>query len=221
MNNLISFIPNFKIKEKSSNINPFPEGKTVYKIYSAINKKDYNELNNLLKKMPNFIDIEKIYSSLSDELEKNDYTMSQLMAISTLLYRLLNIKFVNVELPEQLPNHSENTISNISKRTPNKYKYIDKKIKEIVKNLILHYKLDIKNNSKYNRNNAGNQLALKLKKILFSFIIEYTRPSSEPLSVESNIKTMENQVAHISALRQNQLPRKLEENELMNFYPNL
>jgi hypothetical protein len=67
----------------------------------------------------------------------------------------------------------------------------------------------------------ANQLALKLKKILFSFIIDFTRPSSEPLSVESNIKTMENQVAHISALRQNQLPRKLEKNELVKFYPKL
>ena len=175
---IISFIPNFKLKLKEKSFYAFPEEKTVYEIYSAINKKDYNELNNLLKKMPNFIDIEKIYSSLIDELEKNDYTMSQLIAISTLLYRLSNIKFVNVELPEQLPNHSENSISNIRKRTPNKYKYIDKKIKEIVKNLVSHYKLfDIKNNNKYNRNMAANQLALKLKKILFSFIIDFTRPS--------------------------------------------
>jgi hypothetical protein len=155
-----------------------------------------------------------------DEFKKNEYTMPQLMAISTLLYRLSNIKFATVTLPEQFPKNSEQAISNIRNKKPNDYEYIDKKIKEIVKNLILHYKLDIKNNNKYARTMA-NQLALKLKKILFSFIIDFTRPSSEPLSVESNIKTMENQVAHISALRQNQLPRKLEKNELVKFYPKL
>ena len=166
--------------------NPFPEENTVAKIYSAINLKNYYSLYQLLDRLPNFQNILNIYTLVVDELLKNEYTMSQLMAISTLLYRLSNIKFATVELPKEFPSHSQTSISNIYKnKQPNHYEYIDKKIQQIVKNLISHYNLDIKNNNKYNRNKEG-QLALKLKKILFSFIIDYTRPeSSEPLVVQS------------------------------------
>jgi hypothetical protein len=158
--------------------NPFPEEKTVAEIYSAINSKNYDLLYQILNRLPNFEDITKLCILFVEELRKNEYTMTQLLAISTLLYRLSNIKFATVELPEQFPNHSKSSISNIYKnKQPNHYEYIDEKIKEIVKNLISHYSLDIKNNNKYNRSNAG-QLALKLKKILFSFIIDYTRPES-------------------------------------------
>ena len=172
-------IQNFKpIINPKNNENPFPEKNTVDEIYSAINSKNYDLLYQILNRLPNFINIFDIYILVVEELRKNEYTKSQLMAISTLLYRLSNIKFATVELPEQFPNHSKSSISNIYKnKQPNHYEYIDEKIKEIVKNLISHYSLDIKNNKKYNRSNAG-QLALKLKKILLSFIIDYTRPES-------------------------------------------
>ena len=112
--------------------------------------------------------------------------MPQLLAIAQLLYSLSNANLVDVELPQQFPNHSQASISNIYKnKQPNHYEYIDKRIQQIVKNIISHYRLDIKNNNKYNQSNAS-QLALKLKKILLSFIIDYTRPeSSEPLEVQS------------------------------------
>ena len=57
--------------------------------------------------------------------------------------------------------------------------------------MITHYKLEIKNNKNYNSSNAG-QLALKLKIILFSFIIDYTRPESEskPLEVRGRFKNL-------------------------------
>jgi hypothetical protein len=54
------------------------------------------------------------------------------------------------------------------------YKKIDAKIKEIVKNLISHYNIDIKSNNKYN-NTSNGKLALKLQNILLSFIIDFTK----------------------------------------------
>jgi len=197
LSNLLSEIK--LIKHKSFNNpknieNPFNEEEIVIEIYDKLVKKNYNELYQILYRLPEGQYINELLFKFFEELQKHDYTITQLLAISTLLYRLSNIKFVNVELPEQLPNHSENAISNIRKRTPNKYKYIDKKIKEIVKNLISHYKLfDIKNNNKYNSSMA-NQLALKLKKILFSFIIDFTRPeSNQPLFVESKLPLFKNE----------------------------
>ena len=174
--------------------NPFPEEKTVDEIYLAINIKNYDLLYQLLDRLPNFKNIFDIYILVVAELQKNKYTISQLLAISTLLYRLSNIKFATVELPEQFPNHSQASISNIYKnKQPNHYEYIDEKIKEIVKNLISHYMLEIKNNRNYNYASNDGRLALKLKKILFSFIIDYTRPeSSETLSVKSNFQNEKN-----------------------------
>ena len=168
--------------------NPFPEEKTVDEIYLAINIKNYDLLYQLLDRLPNFKNIFDIYILVVAELQKNKYTISQLLAISTLLYRLSNIKFATVELPEQFPNHSQASISNIYKnKQPNHYEYIDEKIKEIVKNLISHYNIDI-----IKRNNTG-KFALKLQNILLSFIIEYTRPeSSETLSVKSNFQNEKN-----------------------------
>ena len=140
--------------------------------------------------MPNFNKITELYFSFVQELQKYNYTDSQLKAISTLLYRLSNIKFATVEFP----NHSQAAISNIFKnKQPNQYKFIDKKIKEIVKNMITHYHLEIKNNRNYNYASNDGRLALKLKKILFSFIIDYTRSeSSETLSVKSNFQNEKN-----------------------------
>jgi hypothetical protein len=222
------FKNNKKSKVNKKNYNPknqfknqVKEQNTVLEIYDKLYHKNYEHLLSVtIASLSSAEDIDDLLKNFFDELKKYEYTNSELMAISTLLYRLANIRFVNVELPEQFPNHSRNAISNIRNKKPNDYKYIDRKIKEIVKNLISHYKLDIKNNSKYN-SSIPNQLALKLKKILFSFIIDFTRPSSEPLSVESNFQEIENQVAHISTLSQNQLPRKLEKHKLVNFYPNL
>jgi hypothetical protein len=201
------------------------EQKIVQEIYDKLRNingklenKKYILLSDIIASLPSAEDINDLLKNFFDELKKHEYTNSELMAISTLLYRLSNIRFVNVELPEQLPNHSENAISNI--RNQNDYIHIDKRIKEIVKNLISHYKLNIKNNRNYNRT-TENQLALKLKKILFSFIIDFTRPSSEPLSFKTNFQKRENQVAHISTLKPNQLPRKLKKNELLKFFPNL
>ena len=171
----LGIMKNMQINNPKNIKNPFPEEKTVDEIYSAINIKNYDLLYQLLDRLPNFKNIFDIYILVVAELQKNEYTISQLLAISTLLYRLSNIKFATVELPEQFPNHSQASISNIRNKKPNGYEYIDEKIKEIVKNLISHYSLDIKNNKNYNLSNAG-QLALKLKKILFSFIIDYTRP---------------------------------------------
>jgi hypothetical protein len=166
--------------------NPFPEEEIVLKIYGNLSNHKYDKLYQILDRLPNFNQISELYFSLIEEIQKNEYTMSQLMAIAQLLYRLSNIQLAKVILPEQFPNHSLASISNIYKnKQPNNYEFIDKKIKQIVKNLISHYNLDIKNNNKYNRNKSG-QLALKLKKILFSFIIDYTRPgNSEPLVVQS------------------------------------
>ncbi len=136
--------------------------------------------------MPNFKEITKLLIQFIEELQKHDYTFSQLIAISTLLYRLSNIRFARVELSKPFPLHSIPSIENIkiNKELKNA-KEIDSKIQEIVKNMITHYKLEIKNNTNYNSSNA-EQLALKLKRILFSFIIDYTRPeSSETLEVNS------------------------------------
>jgi hypothetical protein len=51
--------------------------------------------------------------------------------------------------------------------------------------MITHYNLEIKNNKNYNSSNDG-RLALKLRDILLSFIIEYTKPeSNNTLEVKS------------------------------------
>jgi len=166
--------------------NPFDEEKTVAEIYSAIKNKDYNKLFEILSNLPNFEEITNLYISLIHEVKEHDYTFSQLLAISTLLYRLSNIRFANVILPTPFPLHSIPSIANILRNKNLKNaKKIDSKIKEIVKNMITHYNLEIKKNESYNTSNAG-RLALKLKNILLSFIIDYTRPeSSEPLEVQS------------------------------------
>ena len=166
--------------------NPFNEEQIVAEIYSALNNKDWDLLFEILERFPNFKEITELYFQFIEELQKNKYTMSQLMAISTLLYRLSNIKFVSVILPKDFPNYSQAAISNIFKsKQSNQYEFIDSKIQEIVKNMIRYYKLEIKNNKNYNSSNAG-QLALKLRDILLSFIIDYTQPeSSKKLEVES------------------------------------
>jgi hypothetical protein len=179
--------------------NLFNENEIVLQIYSAINKnnnkkekeKDYNELMQILQRLPNYEHITELLFKFIEELQNNTYTISQLLAISTLLYRLSNINFATVELPQQFPNHSRESISNINiNKQPNHYKYIDKKIQEIVKNMITHYHLEIKNNRNYNYASNDGRLALKLKKILFSFIIDYTRPeSSNTLFVKSIFQT--------------------------------
>jgi len=178
--------------EKNTNepiTNPrFDEEKIIEEIYFALDKKKYDLLFEILSNLPKFKQINELYSSIVKELKKHDYTFSQLMAISTLLYRLSNINFPNVKLPEEFPNYSQVSIETI-KRKINKElqnaQKIDLKIQEIVKNMITHYKLEIKNNKNYN-NSIDDQLALKLRNILFSFIIDYTRPeSNEPLFVKS------------------------------------
>jgi len=195
INNMTSKVKTYRSLNKPTN--QFKkEQKIVQEIYDKLRNKNsklknnkYILLSDIIASLPSAEDINDLLKNFFDELKKHEYTDSELLAISTLLYRLASIRFVNVELPEQLPNHSENAISNIRNKMPNDYKYIDKRIKEIVKNLISHYKLDIKNNNKYKKNTV-NQLALKLKKILFSFIIDFTIPSSESLSVESNFQTI-------------------------------
>jgi len=190
---ITKILTNYGVKKNKSPItnpsniqNPFDEEKTVAEIYSALDKKEYNLLFKILNRLPNFEEITGLLIKFMEELKEHDYTMSQLLAISKLLYRLSNIRFVSVILPKEFPNYSLAAISNIFKnKQPNQYEFIDSKIKEIVKNMITHYKLEIKNNRNYNSSNA-EQLALKLKRILFSFIIDYTKPeSSEPLFVKS------------------------------------
>ena len=102
-------------KNESLIINPPNEEQFVSEIYSALKKKNYDLLSSILDRLPNFKKITTLFNSLVQELQKNDYTMSQLMAISTLLYRLSNIRFVSVILPKEFPNHSQADISNIYK----------------------------------------------------------------------------------------------------------
>ena len=186
--------PNYGVKKnESSKINQkkienlFKEKKIVLEISSAIENKDYNLLYRILDSLPNFEDISELYLSFIKELRKHKYTLSQLMAISTLLYRLSNIKLASVKLPKTFPLDSIPSIANILRNKElRNAKKIDLKIKEIVKNMITHYKLEIKNNRKYNYASNDGRLALKLKNILFSFIIDYTQPeSSKPLEVKS------------------------------------
>ena len=107
------------------------------------------------------------------KLREYNYTIQQLLAIARLLYRLSNFNFVDVESPKPFPQHSLSSIANIirNKKLKNSTK-IDNKIKEIVKNLIKHYNIDIKRNNRYNNTNAG-KLALKLQNILLSFIMRF------------------------------------------------
>jgi hypothetical protein len=166
--------------------NLFPEKEIVLEIYGNLSKPNYNELYLILNRLPNFINILDIYILVVEELRKNEYTMTQLLAIAQLLYRLSNVNFVNVELQKPFPINSIPSIMNIYKnRELKNSKKIDTKIKEIVKNLISHYNIDIKRNNK-NNNTSNGKLALKLKNILLSFIIDYTRPeSSKTLEVKS------------------------------------
>ncbi len=166
----------------SSNRNLFSEKDVVKDIYLALseenkkNEKNYDKLFLILNRLPTFIS--NLYFSLTDELRKHNYKDQQLLAIAQLLYRLSNMNRVNVELPKPFPINSIPSIANILRnRELKNSKKIDIKIKEIVKNLISHYNIDIKSNSKYNNTNTG-KLALKLQNILLSFIIEYTKPES-------------------------------------------
>jgi hypothetical protein len=210
-------IQNFKqINNHKNKENPFPEENTVAKIYSAINLKNYDLLYQLLNRLPNFENIIELYISSVEELSKNEYTMTQLLAIAQLLYRLSNVNFVNVESPKPFPINSIQSIMNIYKnRELKKSKKIDAKIKEIVKNLISHYKIDIKSNNKYN-NTSNGKLALKLQNILLSFIIDYTRPeSSKPLEVQSIFPrgATKDQINQIMMKHQNMLPSIIGKNE--------
>ena len=176
--------------------NPFNEKEIVAEIYSALDNKNYNLLSAILSRLPNYEEITALFISIVQELHKNTYTNSQLKAISTLLYRLSNIKFASVESPKPFPLHSIPSIANITRNKELKNaKKIDSKIKEIVKNMITYYKLEIKNNKNYNSSNDG-RLALKLWNILLSFIIEYTKPESnntlEVKSVFPPVATTEN-----------------------------
>jgi hypothetical protein len=164
----------------------FDEEKIVSEIYVKLSKPNYDELYLILNRLPNFKNITELYISFVGELSKNEYTMTQLLAIAQLLYRLSNVNFVNVESPKPFPINSIPSIANIlqNRELKNSIK-IDAKIKEIVKNLISHYKIDLKSNNKYS-NTSNGKLALKLQNILLSFIIDYTRPeSSKPLEVKS------------------------------------
>jgi len=168
-----------------NNQNPFDEGKTVEKIFDAIVKKDYDLLFKILSDLPNFNEITELCISLIKELQNHKYTFSQLRAISKLLYRLSNISYASVKLPKEFPNYSQTSIESIKRRELQNAQKIDLKIQKIVKNMITHYNLEIKNNTNYN-SSKSEQLALKLRNILFSFIIDYTQPeSSEPLFVKS------------------------------------
>jgi hypothetical protein len=166
--------------------NPFNEKEIVAEIYSALYNKKYDLLFHILSRLPNFNEITELYLSFVRELQKYNYTDSQLKAISTLLYRLSNIKFASVKSPKPFPLHSIPSILYITRNKELKNaKKIDSKIKEIVKNMITYYKLEIKNNKNYNSSNDG-RLALKLRNILLSFIIEYTKPeSNNTLEVKS------------------------------------
>ena len=169
----------------SNTKNPFDEEKFVLEIYSELDKKNYEGLYQILNRLPTFMPIYSLYFSFTEKLREYNYTIQQLLAIAQLLYRLSNLNFVNVKSPMPFPQHSFSSIANILKNRELKNSTIDIKIKEIVKNLISHYNIDIKSNNKYNNTNTG-KLALKLQNILLSFIIEYTKPeSSEPLSVKS------------------------------------
>ena len=189
--------------------NPFNEEKIVLEILSALDKKEYDLLYEILVRLPNFFKITELLIQFIEELQKHNYTFSQLMAISTLLYRLSNIKFARVELSKPFPLHSIPSIENIkiNKELKNA-KEIDSKIQEIVKNMITHYKLEIKNNKNYNSSNA-EQLALKLKRILFSFIIDYTQPESESKPLEVRAARFKNFEEYLKYFKNhpNQIPR--------------
>lgn len=167
------------------NKNPFSEEDIVADIYLALDQKKYQELFQILNRLSTFIPT-NLYFSFVEELQKHTYTMQQLSAIAQLLYRLSNFNFVDVESPKPFPINSIPSIANILRnRELKNSKKIDIKIKEIIKNLIKYYNIDIKRNNKYNNTNTG-KVALKLQNILLSFIIDYTRPeSSEPLVVQS------------------------------------
>ena len=166
------------------NKNLFSEVDFVADIYLALYKKGYDKVFQILNRLPTFDSITDLYTSFVEELKKHEYTMQQLWAIAQLLYRLSNVNLVDVELPKPFPINSIPSIANILRNRELKSSTkIDIKIKEIVKNLIKHYNIDIKRNNQYNKNNTG-KIALKVQNILLSFIIEYTRPeSSEPLEV--------------------------------------
>lgn len=168
------------------NKNPFSEEDIVADIYLALDQKNYQELYQILNRLPTFEPIIELYLSFVEELRKHTYTMQQLWTIAQLLYRLSNFNFVDVESPRTFPLHSFSSIANISRNKELKNSKIDIKIKEIVKNLIKHYNIDLKSYKKNNTTTNTGRLTLKLKNILYNFIIDYTRPeSSEPLAAQS------------------------------------
>ena len=138
------------------------------------------------------------------------------MTIAQLLYRLSNVNLVNVESPKPFPINSIPSIANILRnRELKNSKKIDAKIKEIVKNIIKYYNIDIKRNYKYN-NTRNGKLALKLQNILLSFIIDYTRPeSSEPLVVQSLFPPGATKANHTRYFEKHpeMMPRFIKKNE--------
>ena len=211
----ISYLLNKSYEKNESTIikpkhneKPFKEEEIVAQIFLALDKKKYKLLNEILISLPQGQEITGLLFKFIEELQKNDYTVSQLMAISTLLYRLSNINFASVILPKEFPNHSQVAISNIFKnKQPNQYEFIDSKIQKIVKNMITHYSLEIKNNTNYNTSNAG-QIALKLKRILFSFIIDYTQSEleSKPLEFRGRFKNFQEYLKYYME-HSNEIPR--------------
>jgi hypothetical protein len=168
------------------NKNPFSEEDIVADIYLALDQKNYQELFQILNRLPTFEPIIDLYLSFVEELRKHTYTMQQLWTIAQLLYRLSNFNFVDVESPRTFPSHLFSSIANISRNKELKNSKIDIKIKEIVKNLIKHYNIDLKSYKNNNTTTNTGRLTLKLKNILYNFIIDYTRPeSSEPLVAQS------------------------------------
>jgi hypothetical protein len=188
----------------------FNEEKFVADIYIALSKNNYDKVFEILNGLSTFQPIINLYISFVEELQKHTYTMPQLLAIAQLLYSLSNVNLVNVESPKPFPINSIPSIANILRnRELKNSKKIDAKIKEIVKNLISHYNIDIKSNNKYN-NTSNGKLALKLQNILLSFIIDYTRPeSSKPLEVQSIFP----RGATKDQIHQNMLPRIIKKNE--------
>ena len=146
----------------------FNEEKFVADYKNGLDQNDYDKVFEILNELPTFEPIIELYFSFVEELEKHTYTMQQLWAIAQLLYRLSNFNFVDVESPKPFPQHSLSSIANIirNKKLKNSTK-IDNKIKEIVKNLIKHYNIDIKRNNRYNNT---KYTCIKTKPQLLLFI---------------------------------------------------
>lgn len=195
--------------------NSFNEKKFVAVIYFALDQKNYDKLLEILSRLPTFEPIKQLYLSFVEELKKHTYTMQQLWAIAQLLYRLSNLNFVNVESPRMFPIIIIQSIKNIlENRELKNPAHIDAKIKEIIKNLIQHYNIDLKSYKNNNTNNTG-RLTLKLKNILYNFLIDYTSPKySEPLLAQSLFKpnaTIENRISYFN--KYPEMIKKIRKNE--------